>query len=136
MSKAELENALRNEILEVCRKALSEYFDLDPVKQIRNVGAGEITLPLVDAEGNDKWPILKVSTPRGKRNGKGGYIPYDGNKAADDYEEDCEITAAKKAASAAKKEAEAKARAAKKEAKKVVKELNEKGLDKMIHEGE
>jgi hypothetical protein len=106
------------------------------VKQIRNVSAGEITLPLVDAEGNDKWPVLKVSTPRGKRNGEGGYIPYDGNKAADDYEEDCEITAAKKAASAAKKEAEAKARAAKKEAKKVVKELNEKGLDKMIHEGE
>jgi hypothetical protein len=136
MSKAELENALRNEILEVCRKALSEYFDLDPVTQIRNVGAGEITLPLVDAEGNDKWPVLKVSTPRGKRNGEGGYIPYDGNKAADDYKDDCEIAAAKKAASAAKKEAEAKARAAKKEAKKIVKELNEKGLKGMIESAE
>ena len=109
-SKAELENAMRNEILEVIRAALSEHFDLDPVKQIRNVSAGEITLPICDAEGNDKWPVVKVSTPRGKRNGKGGYIPYDGNKAADDYAEDCQITAEKKAASAAKKEAEEKAR--------------------------
>ena len=54
--------------------------------------------------------MVKVSTPRGKRNGAGGYIPYDGNKAADEYAEDCQITAEKKAKSAAKKEAEEKAR--------------------------
>lgn len=134
-SKAELENALRTEILTVCREALSKYFDLDPVKQIENISVGEITLPLCDEEGNEKWPVLKVSIPRGARNGEGGYIPYDGHAAAEDYRLDCEDRAAKKAASAAKKEAEEKARAAKREAKKIVKELNEKGLDKMIHEG-
>ena len=49
-SKASLENALRNEILEVISKALSEYFDAD----IITVGSGEISLPLTDAEGNEK----------------------------------------------------------------------------------
>lgn len=131
MSKAELENALRLEILEVCRAALAEHFDLDPVKQIENVSAGEITLPLCDAEGNEKYPVLKVSIPRGTRNGS-GYDPYDGHAAAVAYQEEQEEKAAKKAASAAKKEAEAKAREARREAKKVVKELNEKGLDKMV----
>jgi hypothetical protein len=132
MSKAELENALRLEILEVCRAALAEHFDLDPVKQIENVSVGEITLPLCDAEGNEKYPLLKVSIPRGTRDGNGGYEPYDGYAIADDYKMELEEKAAKKAASAAKKEAAAKAREAKREAKKVVKELNEKGLDKMI----
>lgn len=131
MSKAELENALRLEILEVCRAALAEHFDLDPVKQIENVSAGEITLPLCDAEGNEKYPVLKVSIPRGTRNGR-GYDPYDGHAAAVAYQEEQEEKAAKKAASAAKKEAEAKAREARREAKKVVKELNEKGLEGMI----
>ena len=133
-SKAELETALRNEILEVCRAALSEHFDLDPVKQIRNVSAGEITLPLCDAEGNEKWPVLKVSTPRGKRNGEGGYIPYDGEAAAEDYRLEMEDKAAKKAASAAKAAAKEKEKERKREAKKVVKDLNTKGLDGMIHE--
>ena len=52
MSKATLENALRNEILEVIVTALSEHFDLDTETQIEFVTSGTITLPLVDAEGN------------------------------------------------------------------------------------
>lgn len=105
MSKASLENALRNEILEVIRAALSEHFDLDPQTQIRATKAGEITLPLCDAEGNEKWPLVKVSIPRGTRDGSGGYIPFDGNFAADEYQHDLDDKAAKQAKSAAEKEA-------------------------------
>jgi hypothetical protein len=136
MSKAELENALRLEILEVCRAALAEHFDLDPVKQIENVSVGEITLPLCDAEGNEKYPLLKVSIPRGTRDGNGGYEPYDGHAAAVAYQEELEEKAAKKAASAAKKAAAEKERERKREAKKVVKDLNEKGLKGMIESAE
>ncbi len=131
MSKAELENALRLEILEVCRAALAEHFDLDPVKQIENVSTGEITLPLCDAEGNEKYPVLKVSIPRGTRNGS-GYDPYDGHAAAVAYREEQEEKAAKKAAAEEKKAKAIAERQRKAEAKKVIKELNEKGLDEMI----
>ena len=83
---------------------------------------------------NEKYVKISVSVPRGTRDGKGGYEDYDGYAAAEDYKLDCEEKAAKKAASEAKKAAKIKADQAKREAKKVVKELNEKGLDGMIHE--
>ncbi len=122
MSKASLETALRNEILEVVINALSEHFDLDPETQIRFIASGEITLPLVDKEGNEKWPTVKVATPRGTRDGNGGYIPFDGNAAADDYAADLAEAAAKKAKSAAKKEAAEKEKEKKREEKQKVRE--------------
>lgn len=124
-SKAELENAMRNEILEVIRAALSEHFDLDPEKQIENVSAGEITLPICDGEGNEKWPVVKVSTPRGTRDGNGGYIPYDGHKAAEEYREEQEDKAAKKAKAAAKKEAAEKEKEKKRAEKQQAREAKE-----------
>jgi len=136
MSKASLENALRVEALQVVKEALSAHYDLDIDKQICVVSASEIAIPVVDADGNDKFVLIKVTIPRGTRNGKGGYDDYDGYAAAEDYKLDCERTQAKKEASAAKKEAAAKAREAKREAKKTIKELNKKGLDRMIHEQE
>ena len=105
-SKASLETALRNEILEVIVNALSEHFDLDPKRQIEFVGSGEITLPLIDAEGNDKYPKIKVSIPRGTRNGEGGYIPYDGHEAAVAFKEEKESKAQERAVKKAMKEAE------------------------------
>lgn len=101
-SKASLENALRNEILEVISKALSEYFDVD----IITVGSGEISLPLIDAEGNEKYPKIKVSIPRGTRNGEGGYIPYDGYNAAEEYKLEQASKAQERAVRKAMKEAE------------------------------
>ena len=105
-NKASLENALRNEIMGVIINALSDHFDLDPEKQIEFVGSGEITLPLVDAEGNDKYPKVKVSIPRGTRNGEGGYIPYDGHEAAVAYKDELESKAQERAVKKAMKEAE------------------------------
>lgn len=124
-SKAELENAMRNEILQVIINALSEHFDLNPETQIRFIASGEITLPLVDKERNEKWPTVKVATPRGTRDGNGGYIPFDGNAAADDYAADLAETAAKKAKAAAKKEAAEKEKEKKRAEKQQAREAKE-----------
>ena len=105
-SKASLENALRTEIMDVIISALSDHFDLDPKTQIEFVDSGVITLPLVDAEGNDKWPTVKVAIPRGTRNGSGGYEPYDGHSAAVAYREDIASKAQERAVKKAMKEAE------------------------------
>ena len=101
-SKASLENALRNEIIEVINKALTDHFDVEVI----TVGSGEISIPVTDAEGNEKYPKIKVSIPRGTRNGEGGYIPYDGYEAAQAYTEEKESKAQERAVKKAMKEAE------------------------------
>lgn len=105
-SKASLENALRTEVMDVIVKALCDHFDLDPHTQIEVVGSGEIAIPVVDAEGNDKYPKIKVSIPRGTRDGNGGYIPYDGHEAAVAFKEEKESKAQERAVKRAMKEAE------------------------------
>ena len=129
MSKASLETKIRNEIVEKIAELLrQEYGDA------LAVGPGELAIPTVDEEKNEGWALVKVSTPRGTRNGSGGYDPYDGYAAADDWAFTLEQRAAKKAATAAKAAAKEKEKERKREAKKVVKDLNTKGLDGMIHE--
>ncbi len=128
MSKASLETEIRNQVLQTVIDAVN------PISDILPISASELALPIVDSEGNEKFAVIKVSIPRGERDGNGGYIPFDGYAAAEDYKLEVEEKAAKKAASEAKKAAKIKADQAKREAKKVVKELNEKGLDGMIHE--
>lgn len=105
-SKAELENKLKNEIMEVIISTLAEHFDLDATTQIEFVDSGIITLPLVDEEGNEKWPTVKVAIPRGTRDGNGGYIPYDGHEAAVEYREALASKAQERAVKKAMKEAE------------------------------
>ena len=107
-SKATLENALRADVLEVVISALAEHYDLDRETQISLVGPGEIAIPLVDAEGNEKYPKIKISIPRGTRNGEGGYIPYNGEAAAEAYKEEKESKAQERAVKKAMKEAEKK----------------------------
>lgn len=130
MTNTALNTALRNDVLRAIIEAVSEKFDVD----VLSVSSSAITFPVVDAEGNGKFAKITVSIPRGARDGNGGYEEYDGYAAAEDYKLEVEEKAAKKAASEAKKAAKIKADQAKREAKKVVKELNEKGLDGMIHE--
>ena len=132
MSKAALETAIRNDILKKISVLLTKDYDTD----VMPVSASELTIPVVDAEGNEKFALIKVSIPRGTRNGLGGYDEYDGYKAAYDYKLDLQDKADKKAASAAKKEAAEKERQRKRDAKKVVRELNKKGLKQMIHEND
>lgn len=98
MNKATLESAIRNNILAIVRKAIETELNTDAL----TVSASEITLPVVDAEGNEKFANVKVSIPRGTRNGS-GYDAYDGYAAAEDYKAEQKEKAAKKAASEAKK---------------------------------
>lgn len=130
MSKASMETAIRNKMLENIMKMIDSEYATDALP----VSASEIAVPVVDEEGNEKFALIKVSIPRGTRNGDGGYTPYDGYAAAEDYKLDLEDKADKARAREEKKERAAKEKERKANAKKVVRELNEKGLDKMIHE--
>jgi len=105
-SKATLENELRAEVMKVIVDALCNHFDLDPNKQVELVGSGEIAIPVTDSEGNEKYPKIKVSIPRGTRNGEGGYIPYDGHEAAVAYREEKESKAQERAVKKAMKATE------------------------------
>ena len=132
MSKASLESALRVDFLASISEVIESKYQTD----VLPVSASELAIPVTDAEGNEKFVLIKVSIPRGSRNGDGGYTEYDGYAAADDYKAELEQKQAEKRRKRSQKEAEAKAREAKRAAKQTIKELNKKGLDKMIHEGE
>ena len=126
MTKAQLETAVRNQFLEAVKELVSSRFATDALP----VSASEIAVPCLDPNGNETWAVIKVSIPRGTRNGEGGYDPYDGYAAAEDYALDLQEKAEKKAAAEAKKQAkiakDQKAREEKKalaEANKNLKEL-------------
>ena len=101
-SKASLENALRNEFLKFITEAIQTTFETDALA----VSASELAIPCLDEEGNEKWILIKVSVPRGTRNGEGGYTPYDGYEAAQAYTEEKESKAQERAVKKAMKEAE------------------------------
>ena len=132
MGKEASRNEMKNALLSDVQSILSERLNSDVLR----VGPSEIAIPAVDKEGNEFFYLVKISIPRGTRNGEGGYTEYNGYDAADDYKFELEEKAAKKVASEAKKAAAEKAKEAKREAKKVVKELNQKGLKGMIESAE
>jgi hypothetical protein len=132
MGKEAKRNDQKNQLLVDFQNFMSEKYNIDVLR----VGPSELAIPAVDDEGNEYFNLLKLSVPRGTRNGEGGYTPYDGYAAAEDYKFELEEKAAKKAANEAKKAAAEKAKEAKREAKKVVKELNQKGLKGIIESAE
>ena len=101
MTKAQLETALRNTYLSFISQTISQEMETD----VLTVSASELAVPCLDDEGNEKFVLIKVSIPRGTRNGSGGYDPYDGYAVAEDYAEDCKEKAQKKADAEAKKQA-------------------------------
>lgn len=131
MSKASLETEIRNRILSAITDTLSQMYDTD----VMPVSASELTIPVLDSEGNEKFALIKVSIPRGSRI-DGGYEAYDGYAAAEEWKGVLADRADNEKARQEKKERAEKERERKKAAKAVVKELNEKGLDGMIHEEE
>ena len=125
MTKAQLENALRNTYLNLIKDALTAE-ETDAL----SVGASEIAVPCLDAEGNEAWVVVKVSVPRGTRNGEGGYDPYDGYAVAEDYALTLEDRKQKKEAAEAKKQAKIAKDQAKRAEKKALAEAN-KGLKEL-----
>ena len=101
MNNAQLETAIRNRFLSFIFQSLADVMEIDALP----VSASELAIPCLDEEGNDRWALVKVSIPRGTRNGQGGYDPYDGEQMAEDYAEECKEKAQKKANAEAKKQA-------------------------------
>ena len=127
-SKATLETAIRNQILDFLVDNLSAHFDSD----VLDVSASELVMPVVDAEGNEKFALIKVSIPRGTRNGNGGYDAYDGYSAHDEWEA-VKADRADKVAKRQERDARAaKEKERKREARKVVKDLNTVGFKKLV----
>jgi len=130
MSKAALETAIRNDILSAMTDFLSEHFDAD----VMDVSASELVMPVVDAEGNEKFALIKVSIPRGSRNGDGGYDAYDGYAAHDEWE-DVKASKADKAAKRKEKAERAeKEKERKRQAKQTIKKLNTVGFKALVSE--
>ena len=102
MTKAQLENALRNTYLSLIAQTISKEMETDALP----VSASELAIPCVDEEGNEKFVLIKVSVPRGTRNGIGGYDPYDGYAASEAYLLEQESKAQERAVKKAMKEAE------------------------------
>lgn len=128
-SKASLETAIRNDILAAITAFLSEKYDSD----VMDVSASELTMPVVDAEGNEKFALIKVSIPRGTRT-SGTYEPYDGYAAHEEWELEKKEKANKVAARKEKAERAEKEKERKRAAKKAVRELNAKGFKALASE--
>ena len=126
MTKAQLENSLRNEFLSFLNDSIVEKYETD----VLPVSASELAIPCLDAEGNEKWVLIKVSIPRGTRNGEGGYDPYDGYAAAEDYKLDIADKIEKKAKAEEKKQAKIAKDQKAREEKKALAEAN-KGLKEL-----
>lgn len=126
MSKPSLETEIRNRFLADIAAMINEKYDTDALP----VSASEITVPCLDSEGNETFALIKVSIPRGTRNGLGGYDPYDGYAAAEDYRLDCEDKLAKKTAREEKNLAKIKKAEEKRAEKKALAEAN-KGLKEL-----
>ena len=99
MNNTQLETKLRNRFLELVNSNLTNEGE-----QVLQVSNNELALPCLDEEQNERWIVIRISTPRGTRDGKGGYIPYDGYKLAEDYQQDLEEAKAAKAKKKAKGE--------------------------------
>lgn len=110
MTMTAREKELRERFLSILTTALAD-------EECLAVSANEIAIPCLDAEGNESCVIVKVSTPRGSRNGDGSYTPYDPYTAAEDYKLDVAEKAEKKKATEAKKAAKIAADKAKRGAK-------------------
>ena len=101
-SKAQLENKLRISFMERVMEMVSNEYETDAL----TVSASEIAVPVLDAEGNEKFVLVKISIPRGQRDGEGGYIPYDGYEAHEAYIEEQASKAQEKAVKKAMKQAD------------------------------
>jgi hypothetical protein len=126
MTKAQLETNLRNEFLAFINDSIVGKYETD----VLPVSASELAIPCLDLEGNEKWVLVKVSIPRGTRNGEGGYDPYDGYAAAEDYKLDIADKIEKKAKAEEKKQAKIAKDQKAREEKKALAEAN-KGLKEL-----
>lgn len=112
-TEASLKNALREYYLD----KIVTYFQQNTDEEILRTGSGEIVLPCVDTDGNERYVQIKVIIPNGSRDGDS----FDGYALAEEYK----LKQESKAKSREKKEKEAQKRKAVAAAKKAKKEKEE-----------
>jgi len=129
---------IRDGFIEQVKTAFEEHFDTFCLV----TGSGELAFPGIDSDGNEFYYKIQISVPRGTRDGKGGYIPWDPEFDAKEYQHKLDEAAEKKRKAEEKKkqaeEEKARKREEKKkerEAAKLAKKLAVKGLNGVIHEG-
>lgn len=86
---------LRAKYVEALSKALTDLGE-----EVLRVGTGELSIPVVDSEGNDSYVVFTVKIPTGSRDGDA----YDAYSMAEDYTMR-QANKAEKAAKAAKEKA-------------------------------
>jgi len=77
MTKTQLNNAKRNEVIE----NLTNF--LEKTEDVLRVASNKIAFPTTDAEGNEIYVTITVSIPKGEAYGKGE--EYDGYSMAESY---------------------------------------------------
>lgn len=132
MGKEAKLNTKKNEVLERVMDYLRKAYETD----VEKVGTSEAMMPAVDENGNEFYYKIQISVPRGTRNANGTYNPYNGYDEATEWKEKVADDEAKRAVKEQKKAEAIAKREALRQAKQTVKELNKKGLNKMIKEGE
>ena len=120
MGKEANKTKVRNAILEKVVKFLEVEFDT----YVREVKSGEYTMLVADENGEKVYANIKVSIPRGTRNGEGGYNAYDGYALAKEYKQECKEKAEEKAEKEAVKQAKIAADEQKRAEKKALAEAN------------
>lgn len=129
MNKATLENGVREQVYELLFNTTKKELNPDA----RAIGPGEFMIPLVDAERNELYATVKITIPRGKREG-GTYVPYDGEAAADEWDMILHDRAETKRAREEKSSRAKAEKERKKKAKEIVKKLNTEGFDALVHQ--
>ncbi len=93
MTRKQLDEEIKLRFLEGVKEHLENCGE-----EVLRVGSNEIALPVVDADGNEKWMVLTFKVPTGSRDGDA----YDGYSMAEDYQMKLAEKAAKLAANEAK----------------------------------
>ena len=105
LTRKQLDEEIKVRFLE----GVSEHLE-NAGEEVLRVGSNELALPVVDADGNERWLVVTFKVPTGSREGDA----YDGYSMKEDYE----MKLAEKAAKAEAKAAKAEKDKAKREAKK------------------
>jgi len=126
MGKEANKTKIRDAILTKLSAFLEDEFDT----YVKVVASGEVTMLIPDENGEKIYANVKISIPRGSRNGEGGYNTYDGYAEAKAYAQEQKDKAEERAEKEAKKQAKIAADEKKRAEKKALAEAN-KGLKEL-----
>ena len=122
-SNKALNDSLRSDYLAKVKESFEQLGE-----EVLVTGSGEVCMPCVDSEGNDKWIQIVVKIPSGSRDGE----PFDGYSLAQDWQMKLEEKKAKAEETARKKKKKIAKDKASREAKRLAKEkaMAEKAKEK------